>query len=116
MTRAALLAVTLLALAGCAGGGPGSDVRSGSAHLVLDSPHAGQVLTVRSVSVQARVEGVDGYRLHYYVDGADRGEGDTSFTIASLPPGNHRVEVEALHADGSGFTPTLRAGADFTIQ
>ena len=115
MARWAFVAVTVLMLAAC-GGGPAADVRSGSAHLVIDGPRSGQVLSVRSVGVAVRVEGVDQYRLRYYLDGADRGEGDTTFTLTNLSPGNHRVEVEGLHGDGSVFSPPLRAAVDFVIQ
>jgi hypothetical protein len=116
MPRLALVAVTALVLVACGVGGPGTDVRSGSAHLVIDSPKQGQVLTVRSVSVGVRLEGADQFRLHYYLDGGDRGTDDTSITIPNLPPGNHRLEVEGLHGDGGAYTPPLRAGVDFIIQ
>jgi predicted small secreted protein len=115
MTRWLLVAVTALALAAC-GSGLGTDVRSGSARLVIDSPRSGQVLSVRSVGIAVHVEGADQYRLHYYVDGNDRGEGDTSQTETNVTPGTHHVEVEALHADGSAFSPPLRASVDFVIQ
>ncbi|HEV3234790.1 MAG TPA: hypothetical protein VG329_09610 [Candidatus Dormibacteraeota bacterium] len=115
MTRSALAAVMALALTAC-GGSPNGEARSGSAHLVIDSPKAGQVLSVRSVGVSVHVEGADQYRLHYYVDGNDRGESDTSITVTNMSPGNHHVEVEGLHADGSAYSPPLRAAADFIIQ
>ena len=110
-----LAAVTLLALAGCAAG-PGADVRSGSAHVVIDNPKQGQVLTVRSVGVAVRLDGVNQYRLHYYLDSADSGEGDTSMTFTNMSPGNHHVEVEVFKADGSAYNPRLRAAVDFVIQ
>jgi hypothetical protein len=116
MMRSGLVAVSALVLIACGAGGPGSDVRSGSAHLAIDSPKPGQVITVRSVSVGVHADGADQLRLHYYLDGADEGPGDTSITIPNLPPGSHRLEVEGLHGDGSAYSPPLRAGVDFIIQ
>ncbi|MDP9326349.1 MAG: hypothetical protein M3O87_07425 [Candidatus Dormibacteraeota bacterium] len=115
MARWAITAVTALALVAC-GGDPNGEARSGSAHLVIDSPKAGQVLTVRSLGISVHLEGADQYRLHYYVDGNDRGESDTSITVTNMSPGTHHVEVEGLHADGTAYSPPLRAAADFIIQ
>jgi len=63
-----------------------------------------------------RVAGLTGYHLRYFIDGADQGEGDTTFTVTNLNPGNHRLEVEALQPGGGKLNPDLRAGVDFVIQ
>ncbi len=111
--RAGLVFVTLL-LISC--GGVSSESRSGNAVLRILRPSEGQVLTVRSLAAQTDVTGISNFRLHYYLDGADQGEGDTSFTITDVTPGNHRLEVVGLSQDGKPLQPDLRAGVDFTVQ
>jgi hypothetical protein len=97
-------------------GGPGPETHSGAATLKLVRPTQGQVVTVRSVSVEVSVSGLGSYRLRYFLDGADQGQGDVNFTVTNLTPGNHRLEVEALNADSARLNPDLRAGVDFVIQ
>jgi hypothetical protein len=97
-------------------GGPGPTARSAGASLMIDRPRQGQVVTVRSLSVEVSVSGLGQYRLRYFLDGADQGQGDTTFTVTNLNPGNHRLEVDALREDGSRLSPDLRAGVDFVIQ
>jgi hypothetical protein len=108
------LAIVPLVLTAC--GGVSAESHSGAAVLRILRPTQGQVLTVRSLAAQTDVTGITQFRLHYYLDGADEGEGDTSLTITDITPGNHRLEVEALSQDGRRLQPDLRAGVDFTVQ
>ena len=108
------LAMALLAVTAC--GGVSTESHSGSAVLRILRPTQGEVLTVRSLAAQTDVTGITQFRLHYYLDGADEGESDTSLTITDVSPGNHRLEVEALSQDGKRLQPDLRAGVDFTVQ
>lgn len=108
------LAVALMA-SGCGVPGVGPSSHSGSMHLVIDSPTQDQVITVRSVSVQAHVD-YSPFQLRYLLDGNDLGAGADTFLIPNISPGNHRLEVEALHGDGSPFTPVFHAGVNFIIQ
>src|SRR5437899_4640238 len=73
------LGLCLLTLGAC--GGPGTAAASGGARLRIIQPGEGQVVTVRSLSLRAEVSGLDRFRLHYFLDGADQGLGDTSITI-----------------------------------
>lgn len=108
------LAVVPLVVIAC--GGVSTESRSGAAVLRILRPSQGQVLTVRSLAAQTDVTGITHFRLHYYLDGADQGEGDTSITITDVTPGNHRLEVVGLTQDGKQLQPELRAGVDFTVQ
>jgi hypothetical protein len=108
-----MVLVPLIAIA-CGGVSPQSS--SGGAVLRILRPSQGDVLSVRSLAAQTEVAGITHFRLHYYLDGADQGEGDTSITITEVAPGNHRLEVEALREDGRPLQPDLRAGVDFTVQ
>lgn len=110
------VAVLCLLLGPVACGGPNPEAHSGAASLRIARPTQGQVVTVRSLSVEVVVNGLSSYSVHYFLDGADQGQGDVNFTVTNLTPGNHRVEAEALQADGSRLNPELRAGVDFVIQ
>ncbi|MHB8508031.1 MAG: hypothetical protein ACYDGR_05190 [Candidatus Dormibacteria bacterium] len=112
---AALLACGVVSAAGfSACGAPPADVRSGSARLRILQPTQDQRLTARSLSIDVAVDGMSSYRLHYFLDGADQGQGDASFTIFELSPGRHTVDVEVLRPDGRPLSPDLRASVGFT--
>jgi hypothetical protein len=115
-----VVVLALVASAGLLGGcglvpGVGPASHDNGMHLTIDSPHQDDVVTVRSVTVRVHTD-FSPVRLRYSLDGGDLGEGDTTFLVPNLSPGSHRVEVEALHADGSSYSPVFHAGVDFVIQ
>ncbi|GAC1326867.1 MAG: hypothetical protein NVSMB17_00070 [Candidatus Dormibacteria bacterium] len=112
--RPARAAIALLSVALVACGSPPADVRSGKVRLRILQPTQEQRLSARSLSVAVSVEGIDSYRLRYYLDGADQGQGDTAFTIFDLGPGRHTVDVDLLRDDGRPLTPDVRASVGFT--
>ena len=109
-------AVPVLCLSGilCACG-PGPVAQANGVTLRILRPTQDQVLTNHSLAAQVEVDGPGQYSLRYYLDGADRGAGDTSFTLTDITPGSHRVEVQALDDQGRPVGG-LRAGVDFTVQ
>jgi len=109
-----LLAAVVISLGLSACGAPPGDAKIGKVRLHILQPTQDQRLTARSLSIEVKVDGIDSYRLRYFLDGADQGQGDASFTIFELSPGRHTVDVELLQPSGRPLNPELRASVGFT--